>query len=57
MKKAIVLGAGVIGLTSAISLLEDGWKVKIIAEKITPNTLSDKVGAVWERNFLQLSLI
>ncbi len=40
-RRAVVVGAGVIGLTSAISLLRDGWKVKIISDKISPNTLSD----------------
>jgi len=38
---AIVLGSGVIGLCSAIRLLEDGWKVHIIAEKWSPNLTSD----------------
>lgn len=39
-KRAIVVGAGVIGLTTAIRLLEKGYQVKIIAETIWPHTLS-----------------
>jgi glycine/D-amino acid oxidase-like deaminating enzyme len=42
-KRAIVIGAGVSGLSTGISLLRDGWIVKIIAEKVTPNTTSDGV--------------
>src|SRR5689334_11785049 len=40
-KIAVVVGAGVSGLTSAIRLLEDGWAVKIAAEKFSPDTTSD----------------
>jgi 2-polyprenyl-6-methoxyphenol hydroxylase-like FAD-dependent oxidoreductase len=28
-RRAIVVGAGVVGMTSAISLLRDGWKVYV----------------------------
>ncbi|SFN64822.1 D-amino-acid:oxygen oxidoreductase [Algoriphagus ornithinivorans] len=42
-----VIGAGIIGLTSAIALQEAGFRVKIFADKKFDQTLSNKVGAVW----------
>ena len=46
-KKVAVVGAGVIGLSSAIRLLENGYKVEIHARDITPNTTSDVAAAFW----------
>lgn len=43
----IVLGAGVSGLSSAIRLLERGFKVKILARDFSPNTISDVAAAIW----------
>jgi D-amino-acid oxidase len=42
-----VLGGGVIGLTSAICLLEAGFQVTIFAKAITPHTTSDIAAAYW----------
>eukprot|EP01116_Phalansterium_solitarium_P024772 TRINITY_DN9169_c0_g1_i1.p2 TRINITY_DN9169_c0_g1~~TRINITY_DN9169_c0_g1_i1.p2 ORF type:complete len:335 (-),score=100.52 TRINITY_DN9169_c0_g1_i1:438-1442(-) len=47
-KRAIVLGAGVIGLTSALKLLESGWEVKIYGDKIMSETTSGGIAAWWE---------
>lgn len=42
-----ILGAGIIGLTTAYLLIEKGYKVHIIAAKTTPHTTSDVAAAVW----------
>lgn len=42
-----VLGAGVSGLSTGIRLLENGFNVKIMAEEISPNTVSDTAAAWW----------
>ena len=44
---AAVIGSGVIGLTSAIRLLEAGFNVKIIAKDLPPNTTSNVAAALW----------
>jgi D-amino-acid oxidase len=46
-RQAIVVGAGVSGLTSAVRLLEAGFDVRIIARQRTPHTTSDVAAAVW----------
>jgi len=46
-KKALVLGCGVIGLTSGITLLEDGYEVEIMAASIPPDTTSNVATAYW----------
>jgi glycine/D-amino acid oxidase-like deaminating enzyme len=46
-KQVAVLGAGVIGLTTAVTLQAAGYDVSIYAEKITPNTTSDVAGGQW----------
>ena len=43
----IVVGAGVSGLSSGIRLLEDGYKVTIVADSLSPDTVSDKAAAWW----------
>ncbi|MCC7019837.1 MAG: FAD-dependent oxidoreductase [Ardenticatenales bacterium] len=43
----IVLGAGVIGLTTAIRLAESGRRVEIVARAFSPHTTSDVAAAVW----------
>ena len=43
----LVLGAGVSGLTSALRLLEAGYRVTILAAARTPHTTSDIAAAVW----------
>lgn len=42
-----VIGAGVSGLTCAIRLLEQGRLVQVVAEKRSPNTTSNRAGAVF----------
>jgi D-amino-acid oxidase len=46
-KEAVVLGAGVIGLSTAIELLRRGWEVTVVAKAFSPHTVSDKAGAIW----------
>jgi D-amino-acid oxidase len=47
MKKVAVIGAGVIGLTSAIRLLEQGYPVTIFARDIFSNITSRAASALW----------
>jgi D-amino-acid oxidase len=48
MEKTIaVIGSGVIGLTSAIRLLEAGHAVTVYAQAIPPHTTSDIAAAYW----------
>lgn len=42
-----VLGAGVVGLTSAVRLLEAGYRVRVIAERLGTETVSAVAGALW----------
>jgi D-amino-acid oxidase len=44
----LIIGAGVIGLTTAYSLLLEGYKVTIIAKEFSPNITSNVAGALWE---------
>jgi len=46
-KKLLVIGGGVIGLSSGICLLEDGWDVTIHSAEFSPNTTSDVAAALW----------
>jgi D-amino-acid oxidase len=46
-KKILVLGAGVIGLSSAIQLQKSGFEVEIWSMQTTPNTTSDVAAAFW----------
>ncbi len=41
----LVVGAGVIGLSSAIALVDRGHRVRILARDRTPGTTSDRAGA------------
>ncbi len=43
----IVLGAGVIGLSTALRLQQYGYAVRIIARESTPSTTSDVAPAMW----------
>ncbi|HSM36870.1 MAG TPA: FAD-dependent oxidoreductase [Longimicrobiales bacterium] len=43
----VVVGAGVIGLTTAIRLLERAHPVRIVARELPPHTTSDVAAAVW----------
>ncbi len=42
-----VLGAGVVGLATAVRLLESGRRVRVIAERVGTETVSAVAGAVW----------
>jgi glycine/D-amino acid oxidase-like deaminating enzyme len=44
---AAVIGAGVIGLSTARILQDRGWQVTIYAEHLSPNTTSNMSGAQW----------
>ena len=44
---AIVIGGGVIGLTTALRLRERGHAVTVVAERLTPETTSDVAAAFW----------
>ncbi len=46
-REAIVVGCGVAGLTTAVRLLEAGFKVRMVTRERTPNTTSDIAAAVW----------
>jgi len=43
----LVLGAGVIGLTTACHLQNLGYGVEILAEKFSPHTTSEVAAAIW----------
>lgn len=45
--EAVVVGCGVIGLTSAICLQEHGFQVTIITRDLPPNLTSAAAGAYW----------
>ncbi|MEE2691215.1 MAG: FAD-dependent oxidoreductase [Pseudomonadota bacterium] len=45
---AAVIGAGVIGVTTALALLRRGARVTIYAERTPPETTSDIAAALWE---------
>jgi D-amino-acid oxidase len=48
-KRAIVvLGAGVIGLTSALVLRRKGYPVTVVADRFAPHVTSVVAGALWE---------
>ena len=44
----LVIGAGVSGLTTGISLLQEGYPVEIVAENFPPDTTSNKAAALWQ---------
>jgi glycine/D-amino acid oxidase-like deaminating enzyme len=46
-KRAVVLGCGVMGLTSARLLQQRGWQVTILAKELPPYTTSDVAGGQW----------
>lgn len=51
MKKIFVIGAGINGMSAAVQLAEyfqnKNVQVIVIAEKMTPYTLSDLVAGLW----------
>ena len=46
-RDALVVGAGVSGLSCAIRLAETGFSVRVLARERTPHTTSDLAAAVW----------
>lgn len=45
---ALAIGAGVSGLTTALILARDGWRVTVAADRFDRDTVSTVAGAVWE---------
>lgn len=52
--KAVVVGCGAVGLSMALELLEAGWDVSVLGEKLSPNTTSDGSGGYWRPVFLEM---
>lgn len=48
VSRVLVIGAGVSGLTTALSLARDGFDVQIVAEKRASECVSVVAGALWE---------
>ena len=46
--RILVLGAGAIGLSTALVLRRRGWAVTILAERFAPRVTSSVAGALWE---------
>jgi D-amino-acid oxidase len=46
-QSVIVVGAGVIGLTTAVVLAEAGFAVRVLAKEMPENTTSAAAGAMW----------
>ncbi len=46
--RALVIGAGVSGLTTALCLRRSGFEVTVVAEKFAPDIVSVVAGALWE---------
>ncbi|MFG1994781.1 FAD-dependent oxidoreductase [Actinoplanes sp. NPDC048988] len=44
----LVVGAGVVGLTTAIRLREQGLRVRVRAESVSADTTSAAAGAIWD---------
>jgi len=47
MARATVIGAGVVGLTCAVRLLEQGWRVDVLARDLPLETTSAVSAALW----------
>lgn len=47
-RHALVIGAGVSGLTTALELRAAGMRVTVVAEKFAPDCVSVVAGALWE---------
>lgn len=49
----VVLGAGVVGLTTALVLQERGFRVRVCARDFPPHTTSDVAGAEWSPDIVE----
>ncbi|HEV7831294.1 MAG TPA: FAD-dependent oxidoreductase [Pseudonocardiaceae bacterium] len=47
-RSALVVGAGVSGLTTALCLARRGFRVTIVADQLSPGITSNVAGALWE---------
>src|SRR5215469_370977 len=47
MREVTVVGAGVVGLTTALALQESGHRVRVVAAQRPERTTSAAAGAVW----------
>ncbi|TQS45019.1 FAD-dependent oxidoreductase [Cryptosporangium phraense] len=47
MADILVLGAGVSGLTTALSLADAGFTLRVVADRLPPDTTSAVAGAIW----------
>lgn len=48
MSRVIVVGAGVVGLSCAVRLLEAGHRVDVVARELPKETTSAVAGAIWQ---------
>lgn len=46
--RALVIGAGVSGWTSAVVMARRGWRVTVVADRFGADTVSTVAGALWE---------
>jgi D-amino-acid oxidase len=51
-RDAVVVGAGVIGLTTAVQLAEAGWNVHVLTKDLPMRTTSAAGGAIWAAPYL-----
>jgi D-amino-acid oxidase len=47
-RRVLVIGAGVVGLTSALCLRRSGFDVTVVADRFAPRVTSVVAGALWE---------
>jgi D-amino-acid oxidase len=47
-RSALVVGAGVSGLTTALCLARRGFHITIVADQVSPGITSNVAGALWE---------
>ncbi|WUH92663.1 FAD-binding oxidoreductase [Streptomyces sp. NBC_00433] len=45
-RRAVVVGAGVVGLTTAVLLAESGWRIHVVCDRL-PGATSLAAGAMW----------
>jgi glycine/D-amino acid oxidase-like deaminating enzyme len=50
-RRVVVIGCGVVGLTTALILLREGHEVTIVSKDTPPDTTSNAAGAFWNPVF------